>query len=128
MRFRGRKETMNLLVVGLLFLISCVQGASAQVRAVDPAQFHANRFYSPAVDTGDYVYVSGQGPRRPDGSMPSTFAEQCRQALDNVKLIVEAAGLTTEHVVYTQVYFEDISKYGEMDRVFGDYFAKTPPA
>ncbi len=87
-----------------------------------------NRFYSPGVDAGDYVYISGQGPRRPDGSLPTTFDAQVRQALDNVKAIVESAGLTMEHVVYTQVYLEDISKYGEMNRAFGEYFAKTPPA
>jgi 2-iminobutanoate/2-iminopropanoate deaminase len=33
-----------------------------------------------------------------------------------------------EHVVYTQVYLEDISKYGEMNRVFAQAFVKTPPA
>jgi len=119
---------MHLFVVGLLFLISCAQVASAQVRAVVPTQAQATEFYSPAVDTGDYVYISGQGPRRPDGSSPTTFSEQCRQALDNIKLIVQAAGLTTENVVYTQVYLEDTSKYQEMDRVFGEYFPKAPPA
>jgi 2-iminobutanoate/2-iminopropanoate deaminase len=36
--------------------------------------------------------------------------------------------LTLEHVVYTQVYLEDISKYGEMNRVFAQAFPKTPPA
>jgi enamine deaminase RidA (YjgF/YER057c/UK114 family) len=43
-----------------------------------------DRVSTPAVDAGDYVYVSGQGPRRTDGSIPSTFSEQVRQALDNV--------------------------------------------
>jgi enamine deaminase RidA (YjgF/YER057c/UK114 family) len=80
------------------------------------------------VDAGDYVYISGQGPRRPDGSLPTTFDAQVRQALDNLKAIVESAGLTMEHVVYTQVYLEDISKYGEMNRLFAECFAKTPPA
>jgi len=36
--------------------------------------------------------------------------------------------LTMQNVVYTQVYMEDISKYGEMNRAFGEYFGKTPPA
>ncbi|MFZ0538508.1 MAG: RidA family protein [Candidatus Sulfotelmatobacter sp.] len=104
--------------------------AEGQVRAVVPAATSArvNRFYSPGVDAGDYVYISGQGPRRFDGSLPTTFDAQVRQALDNVKAIVESAGLTMEHVVYTQVYLEDVSKYGEMNRAFGEYFAKTPPA
>ncbi|PYY04401.1 MAG: hypothetical protein DMG69_30390 [Acidobacteria bacterium] len=52
---------------------------------------------------GDYVYISGQGPRQPDGSLPASFAEQCRQALKNVRSVVQAAGLSSEHVVYTQV-------------------------
>ena len=119
---------MRILLAGLL-LVSTL-GLQAQVRAVVPstASAGANRFSSPAVDAGDYVYVSGQGPRRPDGSLPATFAAQVRQALDNVKSVVEAAGLTMEHVVYTQVYLEDISKYREMNGVFAEVFAKTPPA
>jgi reactive intermediate/imine deaminase len=113
----------------VLFLFSAPV-ARAQLRAVAPAQVsaHANRFSSPGVDAGDYVYISGQGPRRPDGSLPTTFSEQVQQALDNVKAIVEAAGLTMDHLVYTQVYLEDISKYDEMNAVFAAYFPKTPPA
>ena len=119
---------MRLLVVGLL-LWSAV-AAQAQVRALVPAQtgVRTNRFYSPGVDATDYVYISGQGPRRADGTLPTTFTEQARQALDNIKAIVEAAGLSMEHVVYTQVYLEDVSNYGEMNRVFAQYFGKTPPA
>lgn len=121
---------MRILLVGLL-LVSTL-GLQAQVRAVVPSQASTadNHFNSPAVDAGDYVYVSGQGPRRPDGSLPATFSEQARQALENVKSIVETAGLTMDHVVYTQVYLEDISKYGEMNQAFAGVFAKTktPPA
>ena len=117
---------MRILLAGLLLLSSA--GAYAQERAVVPASAAANHFYSPGVDAGDYVYVSGQGPRRPDGSLPATFEAQVRQALDNVKAVVEAAGLTMDHVVYTQVYLEDISKYREVNQVFADVFPKTPPA
>src|SRR5437879_2734084 len=107
-------------------VFDCVQ----ELRAVVPAQASAsaNRFYSPGVDAGDYVYISGQGARRPDGSSPANFSAQVRQALDNVKAMVEAAGLNMDHVVYTQVYLENISKYAEMNAVFSGYFGKTPPA
>ena len=117
---------MRILLAGLLLLSS--PEVQAQMRAVVPASATANRAYSPGVDAGDYLYVSGQGPRRPDGSLPPTFEAQVRQALDNVKSVVQTAGLTMEHVVYTQVYLEDISKYREMDQVFAEVFAKTPPA
>ena len=118
---------MRWLLLG--FLLSGTAMAQ-QVHAVVPAQTSAsaNRFYSPGVDAGDYIYISGQSPRRPDGSSPVDFAAQVRQALDNIKAIVDAAGLTVEHVVYTQVYLEDISKYSEMNAIFAEYFGKTPPA
>jgi len=112
----------------MLFSVLWLPSVVAQVRAVAPANLQPNHLYSPAVDAGDYLYVSGQGPRRPDGSMPASFQEQCRQALANLKAIVEAAGLSPQHVVYTQVYLEDIRNYGEMDRIFGEFFPNTPPA
>ena len=119
---------MRILLSGLLLLSSAA--FQAQVRAVAPASAPAaaNRVYSPGVDAGDYVYVSGQGPRKPDGSLPATFAAQVRQALDNVKAVVEAAGLTMDHVVYTQVYLEDVGKYREVNQAFAEAFPKTPPA
>lgn len=112
----------------VLFLLPAV--AAQQLRPVNPSQGPAqpNHFYSPAVDAGDYVYISGQGPRRPDGSLPATFKEQVHQALANVKAIVEAAGLKLDNVVYTQVYMQDVGNYDEMNRAFGEYFPNTPPA
>jgi reactive intermediate/imine deaminase len=119
---------MRSLLIG--WLLSSTLIAQEPIRAVVSSQTSSQnrRFYSPAVDAGDYIYISGQGPHRADGSLPATFGEQVHQALDNVKAIVEAAGLTTEHVVYTQVYLEGMSKYGEMNKIFGEYFGKTPPA
>src|SRR5690349_11486191 len=92
------RRYMHLLWV--VFLSTIV--AQAQVRAGVPAQTPArpNHIYSPAVDAGDYVYISAQGPRRPDGSLPSTFSAQCRQALDNVRSVIDSAGLSLDHVVY----------------------------
>jgi reactive intermediate/imine deaminase len=114
----------------VVFLLSFSLAVQAQVRAVVPAGTSAqlNRFSSSAFDADDYVYISGQGPSRPDGSSAGTFGAQVRQALDNIKAIVESAGLTMENVVYTQVYLEDITKYDEMNGVFAEYFPKTPPA
>jgi len=92
------------------------------------AQVSSKGIYSPGVDAGDYIYISGQGPRRPDGSLPSTFAEQVKQALDNVRAIVTSAGLTNEHIVYVQAYLEDIRGYEELQKVFADYFGNGQPA
>jgi enamine deaminase RidA (YjgF/YER057c/UK114 family) len=106
------------------------EGAQAQWRPVLPKQAPAARdaLGSPGIDAGDYVYVSGQGPRRVDGSTPPNFADQVRQSLENVRSVVEAAGLTMDHVVYVQVYLDNMNQYGTLDQAFVDFFPKTPPA
>jgi reactive intermediate/imine deaminase len=120
-------RTLFLLVASLL---SIDTGMHAQLRAVVPQQMPAaaDGFGSPGIDAGDYVYVSGQGPRRQDGNVPTNFADQVRQSLQNLRSVIEAAGLTMDHVVYVQVYLEDMNHYGELNKVFADYFAKNPPA
>src|SRR5215469_5048169 len=94
--------TAVMALCGLLF--SPGSGAQDRVHAVVPAHNAAatSPFVSPAVDTGNYLYISSQGPNSPDGTRPSTFTAQVQQALDNTKTIVEAAGLTMDHVVYAQ--------------------------
>jgi enamine deaminase RidA (YjgF/YER057c/UK114 family) len=116
--------------LGISLLLATVLTAQERVRAVTPAHSASsgNRFLSPGVDTGDYLYISGQGARRADGTIPSAPNAQFRQALDNIKVVVESAGLTLDNVVYVQVYLTDIGSYWEMNRVFAEYFPKTPPA
>ena len=116
-----------LVIAGLL--LPAGLAAQGSVRAVEPLKKAASSpFVSSGVDAGDYVYVSGQGPQRPDGTLPATFAEQAQQVLDNIKAIVQAAGLTMDHVVYAQVYLTDVSKYDELNKVFASNFPGTPPA
>ncbi len=84
--------------------------------------------YSPGLWAQDYLYVSGLGPRDAGGRIAPGFEAQTRQVLDNLKGVVEAAGLTMDHVVYTHVYLRDMANLAAMNRVYGPYFGKTPPA
>jgi enamine deaminase RidA (YjgF/YER057c/UK114 family) len=120
---------MRFLVLLAPFLL-CPAGGHAQLRAILPERATPPReaLGSPGVDAGDYVYVSGQGPRRPDGSTPPNFADQVRQSLENVRTVVEASGLTLDHLVYVQVYLEDMSQYGVLDKAFAEFFPRVPPA
>jgi 2-iminobutanoate/2-iminopropanoate deaminase len=111
-------------VAAFVFVVLASEpAASAQAR---PAP--SGKSAPKAVEAAGYVFVSGQGPHRPDGSMPTAFADQVRQALENVKNALQSAGLTTDHVVYTQVYLEDVQRIHELDEVFAGYFPKDPPA
>jgi reactive intermediate/imine deaminase len=111
-------------------LLSSAVGAQAQAVATAPSQEppKVHRTAPSSVDAGDYIYISALGPRGADGTSPASFAAQARQALNNLKSVVDAAGLTMDHVVYTTVYLTDMSQYAEMNRAFSEFFGKTPPA
>lgn len=83
--------------------------------------------YSPGIMAGDYLYVSGQGARDPGGKFADDPADRVRQCFANVRSIVEAAGLTMEHIVYTQVYLHESVPYDTMDKVWREVFPKNPP-
>jgi reactive intermediate/imine deaminase len=127
LRIRVTNSMKPIFILFLLLLPGLVPGA--EIRAITPASGPAPAGpYSPGISAGDYVYVAGQGAEAPGGAMPDTFEEQVKQTLENVKSVVEAAGLTMDHIVYTQVYLEDIQKFDRMNRVYTQYFPKTPPA
>ncbi len=122
------KLLLSVAFAALLLLASATRG---QIRPVSPHNRSAtagDNLGFAAIDAGDYVYISGQGPRSPDGTLPAGFADQIRQSLDNIKSILEAAGLTIDNLVYVQVYLDDMAHYGELDQAFAAYFPKTPPA
>ncbi len=110
----------------LLLALAAAQGAERRV-ITTPDGVRVGP-YSLGIVTGEYLYVSGQGAIDSSGRMPATFEAQARLTLDNVKSIVEAAGLTLEHVVYAQVYLTGMENLATFDRVWGEYFAKNPPA
>jgi reactive intermediate/imine deaminase len=129
LRFVGACESpmrVILILITVLFSLPCLL---AQFQPVIPAGGPgADGPYSPGLWAGDYLYVSGLGPRNPDGRIPDGFEAQARQVLENTKAVVEAAGLTMEHVVYTHVYLRDMADYESMNSIYGGYFPKAPPA
>ena len=84
---------------------------------------------SPAVRAGDTVYVSGQVPVKPDGTMESGNIEaQTRQVLENVKAALALAGCTLDDVVKTLVVIADARDFGAFNKVYASYFPEHPPA
>ena len=79
--------------------------------------------YVQGVNLGAMTITSGQLPINPqDGTMPDDIAEQARQSLENVKAIVEAAGLSVGQIVKTTVFVKDLNDFatvnGEYERFF----------
>lgn len=115
------------LILGLLTGLALCVSVKAQPRTVVPRGMTPPAGYSPGVVADGYLYASNQTGKLP-GAMPSSVAAQARQALDQIKAVVEAAGLSMEHVVYTHAYLADIANTAALDQVYAEYFPKAPPA
>ncbi len=85
--------------------------------------------YSQAIETSNMVFVSGQIPVNPEtGEMEEGITSQATRSLNNLKAILEAAGLTTKNVVKTTVFLQNMSDFSEMNKVYESFFDGIFPA
>ena len=86
--------------------------------------------YSQAILAGDTLYVSGQIPLVPaTGQIVSDkLEEQARQVMENVKAVVEAAGMTLEQVVKTSIFMKNMDDFAVVNGIYSEYFQENAPA
>ena len=86
--------------------------------------------YSQAVRAGDFVFTAGQL-----GIVPGTkdiagqdIETQTRQALENLKAVLEAGSSCLAHVVKTTVFLADMGEFARMNGVYAEFFPESPPS
>ena len=86
--------------------------------------------YSPGIRFGNLVFTSGQiGLDPKTGKLVSSgLEEEIRQAMVNLAKILEAAGSSLTQAIKITVYIKDISDYPIVNRIYGEFFLKDPPA
>ncbi|TAK12943.1 MAG: reactive intermediate/imine deaminase [Anaerolineae bacterium] len=86
--------------------------------------------YSPGIRAGQFVYTAGQVGLDPATQklVEGGVQAQARQSLENVKRILEAAGSSLAQVVKTTVFMTEMSNYGPINEIYGQYFTENPPA
>ncbi len=82
---------------------------------------------SNAIKYGNLVFTTAKPGRDSSGKLAEGIEGQTRQALDNIKALLEAAGTDMEHILKTWVYVTDIRYFEAMNKVYSSYF-KVPPA
>ena len=117
-------------ISALIFAVLAAH-VSAQERQVvaDPTPLPGLPF-SPAIRTGNLIFVSGQ-----IGNVPGTrtlvsggVAAETRQAMENIRRVLEAAGSSMSRVVKCTVFLADIADYSAMNQVYATFFPIDPPA
>ena len=86
--------------------------------------------YSAALRAGEFLFLSGQVPIDPaSGTMvEGDITAQTRRALENVGLLLSAAGLSYANVVRTTVFLADMNDFKVMNEIYSAFFAEPYPA
>lgn len=96
--------------------------SGAAPRAIGP--------YSQAIKAGSLLFLSGQvSLDAKTGDMSGVdITSQTRGAIENLRAVLAAAGVTLADVVKTTVFLKDMEQFAEMNRVYAEYFPSDPPA
>lgn len=86
--------------------------------------------YSHAVQVGNFIYTSGQVGIDPaiGKLIAGDVKDQTRQAMQNLKSILETAGASMNNVVKTTIFLKDMNDFAAMNEVYGSYFESAFPA
>jgi 2-iminobutanoate/2-iminopropanoate deaminase len=86
--------------------------------------------YSQAVQANGFLFCSGQIALDPASGqvLNGTVAEQAQLVMKNIKAVLEAAGLTFDHVVKTTIFLTDMADFPAVNEVYGKHFTSAPPA
>lgn len=86
--------------------------------------------YSQALKVNGFIYCSGQIPINPASSAVEAVSieDQTRQAITNLKNVLEAAGSSLANVVKTTVFIKDMNDFVALNGVYAEMFGDTKPA
>ena len=99
-------------------------------KAIETSKAKAVGPYSLAIESGDYVHLSGQTPLDPaTGRMAEgDIGAQTEQCLKNLKAVLEAAGLSFANVVKTTVFLTNMGDFAAMNEVYKKHVVAPFPA
>jgi len=85
--------------------------------------------YSQAVIVDGWVFASGQIPLTPAGELiEGGVGAQTRQALSNLRAVLQAADADLEDVVQVTAYLADMNDFAEFNEVYAEFFSEPYPA
>lgn len=86
--------------------------------------------YSHAIESGDLIFLSGQTPidSRTGKIVEGNFSDQVEQCFRNLFKVLEAAGLTPDHVEKVNVFLTDMNHFSAMNEVYAKQFSSPYPA
>jgi 2-iminobutanoate/2-iminopropanoate deaminase len=113
-----------------IFLLLATLPLFGEKKPITPPEFAgAKSPFSPAILIDGTLYVSGQiGRDLKTAQVPADFEQEVKQCLDNIGIILKAAGMKFSDVVSVTVYLTDMDLFAKMNGVYTTYFPEPRPA
>ncbi|KAH8813270.1 Endoribonuclease L-PSP/chorismate mutase-like protein [Xylogone sp. PMI_703] len=85
-------------------------------------------FFSQAIKCNGMVYVSGNVGLDPKTKklVEGSVGDRTRQALNNIKAVLEAAGSSIDDVCKVNIFITTMDNYAAMNKVYEEFFTKDP--
>jgi len=89
----------------------------------------SNLPFSPGIIAGDFMYVSGQASVDPASGaiINGSFEEEMRRSIDNLRAILEAGGLSLDHVISVKSYVANQDDLALYNKIYPEYFGQPTP-
>jgi 2-iminobutanoate/2-iminopropanoate deaminase len=87
----------------------------------------APRVFSNAIKYGNLIFTTAKSGTDQQGKLAVGIRNQTRQALENIRELLETAGTDMEHVLKTTVYLKTTRNFDAMNKVYSSFF-EIPPA
>lgn len=116
-----------ILYLAALLLPACASRGESGRRIISPDNAQTLATYSPGVRADDFIFFSGQIGLRPGGAgLAGNITDETRQALENLRNLMDAAGVGVGDLVKCTVFLADIADYGAMNEVYAAFFEPDP--
>src|SRR5579885_3679789 len=101
---------------------------SGKKKVIVPAGTRVGPNFSPGIQFGDTLYVSGQTGNDPKTQkVPENFEDEVKQCLANIGAILHAGGMDFSNAVSVQVYLTDMELFQRMNAVYTQTFKEPRP-
>jgi 2-iminobutanoate/2-iminopropanoate deaminase len=117
------------ILVSQVHQVGILLSMTREVVSTDDAPAAIGPYSQAMKASGNFYFMSGQIPLRPDGSLVTgDVRDQTIQVIANMKAVLTAAGLDFSNIVKTTIFLSSMDHFVTVNEIYGAAMGSVPPA